>query len=115
MRLLRSMPTFPSGRRGRWRPCNEVRPPLFHPVCSLDGVTDLFFGFLLIHPYMYVVVVVCIISCDPPFVSIVSTSCWRVVFNYAGAFNADISKWQTGQVTMMVVSTSTSVPHLLWV
>ena len=36
---------------------------------------------------------------------------WWVVFYYARAFNANISKWETGQVTTMRDSTSTSVPH----
>jgi surface protein len=35
-----------------------------------------------------------------------------VVFEKAAVFNADISKWKTGQVTSMFYSTSTSVPHL---
>ena len=37
---------------------------------------------------------------------------WWVVFKEAGDFNADISKWDTGQVTVMRLSTSTSVPTL---
>ena len=37
--------------------------------------------------------------------------CWWVVFEVCIDFNADISKWQTGQVTLMSKSTSTSVPH----
>ena len=39
-----------------------------------------------------------------------STFGWWVVFSGAVAFNADISKWQTGKVTAMHRSTSTSVP-----
>ena len=35
------------------------------------------------------------------------------MFAWAGAFNADISKWETGQATKMNGSTSTSVPHFL--
>jgi surface protein len=34
------------------------------------------------------------------------------VFDAAAVFNADISKWETGQVTTMRGSTSTSVSHL---
>ena len=34
------------------------------------------------------------------------------MFCYADAFNADISKWETGQVTDMEDSTSTSFPTL---
>jgi surface protein len=34
------------------------------------------------------------------------------VFDAAAVFNADISKWETGQVTIMRGSTSTSVSHL---
>ena len=35
------------------------------------------------------------------------------MFSEAGVFNADISKWETGQVTDMSYSTSTSVATLL--
>ena len=38
---------------------------------------------------------------------------WWVVFLEAAAFNADISKWETGQVTTMYQSTSTSVSTLV--
>ena len=36
------------------------------------------------------------------------------MFSSAAAFNADISNWQTGQVENMKGSTSTAVPHCLF-
>ena len=36
------------------------------------------------------------------------------MFDSARAFNANISMWETGQVTDMSQSMSTSVPHLLF-
>jgi hypothetical protein len=36
------------------------------------------------------------------------------VFEFANAFNADISKWETGQVKIMSASTSTFDPLLLF-
>ena len=38
-----------------------------------------------------------------------------IVFYGAAAFNANISKWETGQVTGMKYSTSTSVPRCLFI
>ena len=111
------MPTFPIGRRGRWRTWKAVRPPLFHTVCSWM-VSLIFFPifFNKIHPC-------CCGTCI--FWSFLAFTLFRVhcflrlggwvVFNDAGAFNADISKWHTGQATKMTNSTSTSVPHFLFI
>jgi surface protein len=43
---------------------------------------------------------------------VLSISGGGTAFASAAAFNADISKWETGKVTHMAEGTITSVPHL---
>ena len=70
-----------------------------------------FFDLFLIHPCCCLLF--CILSCPPPFrARCVLRFGWWVVFRLAGAFNADISKWETGLVTNMFGSTSTPVSTL---
>ena len=69
-----------------------------------------FFDLFLIHPLLFVFL-------HPFLPSTFRAHClrrfgWWVVFDGADAFNANISKWETGQVTRMEGSTSTSVATL---
>ena len=82
---------------------------------DVDGVTDLLFVIFFNSPAAVFWVLFCTISCHSPFVSVVVYVPWWVVFSGGFAFNADISKWETGKVSWMDWSTSTCIFHFLFI